>query len=206
MTAAVVVAGGSSRRMGGVDKLALDVGGRPLLDRVLAAARPVCRALVVVGPVRPTSVAGVSFTNEAPAEAGGGPVPAVAAGLDALAGSGAMAVEGTVLVLAGDLPLLAPRHLRRLVATMGDGPAAAAVDDRGRAHPLVAAYRAGVLRARLAALGPPWAGVAAARLLPSDGGLATVDLGADAVRNVNDADDLARARALLARPGRSLAR
>ncbi|MDQ2826873.1 MAG: nucleotidyltransferase family protein, partial [Actinomycetota bacterium] len=45
--------------MGGVDKASLPVGGVPLLDRVLAAARPVCDRLVVVGPARPTTVPGV---------------------------------------------------------------------------------------------------------------------------------------------------
>ena len=77
----VVFAGGQGRRMGGVDKAALEVGGVTLLDRVLAAARPVCDWLVVVGPVRPTGVAGVSFVSEA--APGGGPVPAVVAGMDA---------------------------------------------------------------------------------------------------------------------------
>ncbi|PWU56748.1 hypothetical protein DLE60_25700, partial [Micromonospora globispora] len=35
--AAVVLTGGAARRMGGVDKPARPVGGRPMLHRVLAA-------------------------------------------------------------------------------------------------------------------------------------------------------------------------
>ncbi|MFE1500369.1 NTP transferase domain-containing protein, partial [Streptomyces albidoflavus] len=34
---AVVLAGGAARRLGGSDKPAVRVGGRPLLDRVLGA-------------------------------------------------------------------------------------------------------------------------------------------------------------------------
>jgi molybdopterin-guanine dinucleotide biosynthesis protein A len=80
--AGLVLAGGAGRRMGGVDKAALSVGGVTLLDRVLGAARPVCDRLLVVGPDRPTAVDGVRFVQEA--EPGGGPVPAVAAGLAAV--------------------------------------------------------------------------------------------------------------------------
>jgi molybdopterin-guanine dinucleotide biosynthesis protein A len=187
-TAAVVVAGGDARRMGGVDKLVLDVGGRPMLDRVLASARPLCRRLVVVGPRRPTGVAGVTFTADP--VAGGGPTPAVAAGL-------ALVAEEAVLVLAGDLPLLTTGHLHRLLAALAPPAvtAAAAALAGGRPHPLVAAHRCAGLRARLASAGPFLTGQAAAGLLPAD--VVTVDLGRDAVLNVNDMEDLARARALL---------
>ena len=67
--------------MGGRDKLVLDVGGHGLLDRVLSAARPLCDPLVVVGPARPTRVSAVRFLQED--HPGGGPVPAVFAGLAA---------------------------------------------------------------------------------------------------------------------------
>ncbi|MCW2606336.1 MAG: molybdopterin-guanine dinucleotide biosynthesis protein, partial [Frankiales bacterium] len=51
---AVVLAGGSGRRLGGVDKPGLLVDGTSLLDRVLGA---VARAgtVVVVGPERPAA-------------------------------------------------------------------------------------------------------------------------------------------------------
>ena len=170
--------------MGGVDKLSLDVGGRTVLDRVLGAARPLCEILVVVGPTRPTSVAGVTFASEA--GPGGGPVTAVQAGLDLLADVDA------VLVLAGDLPLLTEEGLGRLLgAVAGDHDAAAALDHEGRPNPLLAAYAAGPLRARSAGLGP---GTPAAALLPDR--TAAVDLGPEATLNVNRPDDLARARAL----------
>ena len=49
--AAIVLAGGAGRRLGGADKAALDVGGRTLLERALAAVSGV--PTVVVGPARP---------------------------------------------------------------------------------------------------------------------------------------------------------
>ena len=50
----LVPAGGSARRLGGVDEPALRLGGRSLLDSVLAAEAAADR-VIVVGPVRPTA-------------------------------------------------------------------------------------------------------------------------------------------------------
>lgn len=183
----VVLAGGAGRRMGGIDKAALVVGGVTLLDRVLAAARPVCDQLVVVGPRRATEVPGVAFVREA--EPGGGPVPAVLAGLRAAPGC------DTLLVLATDLPLLRPDHLRRLLAALdAPGSEAAASAEVGGPNPLLAAYRAPELAARAAAmeLGP---GAPARRLLP--GSPVLVDLGPGSF-NVNRPEDLAAAEAAVA--------
>ncbi|MDQ6797955.1 MAG: NTP transferase domain-containing protein [Actinomycetota bacterium] len=185
---AIVVAGGSARRMGGVDKLALEVGGRTLLDRVLDAVGPLCDEVVVVGPTRPTSVKATVFTTEeAP---GGGPVPAVAAGL------AAVGAAGDVAVLAGDLPMLTTRDLDVLFAILADPvvEAAAAVDDRGSRHPLLAVHRGPGIRARIDGLGP-LVGLPASHLLPP--ATVSVHLGVGATLNVNDPADLERARALI---------
>lgn len=180
----IVLAGGAGRRMGGVDKAALRVGGVTLLDRVLGAARPVCDRLVVVGPVRETAVDGVTFVMEA--EPGGGPVPAVAAGL------AAAPEAGVVLVLAADLPLLTSGHLRRLVAALDAGAGAAAAGDQGGPNPLLAAYAGPALAARARALG---AGARAGALLPPE--VVTVDLGRGTL-NVNRPEDLAAAESAAA--------
>lgn len=188
MIAAIVPAGGAGRRMGGVDKAALNVGGVTLLDRVLRAARPVCDRLVVVGPARPTAVAGVEFVTEG--EPGGGPVPAVRAGL------AVSAACDVVLVVAGDLPLLTEAHLRALIGALDDPDvdAAAASSPGGVPNPLLAAYRAALLRSGLAGNGAGF-GSAASRLLPP--ATALVDLG-PATLNVNRPEDLAAAELLLA--------
>ncbi len=177
--------------MGGVDKAALVVGGVRLLDRVLHAARPVCDRVVVVGPPRPTTVPGVEFVTED--EPGGGPVPAVAAALTVVGNC------DVVLIMAGDLPLLTPEHLRRLISTLeasGAQAAAASGEGEGAApNPLLAAYRGPALRAACTGLGT---GAAAARLLPL--GTAAVDLG-PATLNVNRPEDLLAAEERLAGAG-----
>lgn len=176
--------------MGGVDKLALAAGGSSLLDRVLAAARPLCRRLVVVGPRRPTTVGGVRFLQER--EPGGGPLPAVLAGFEEVGND-----VDVALVLAGDLPLVTTGALDRLLAALDDDPrseAAAATDERGAPNPLLAAYRGNVLRTAAGRGGE--GGQPAKMLLPH--AVAVVDLGAEATLNVNQPVDLQRAQALLA--------
>ena len=63
---AVVVAAGSSRRMGGVDKLAALVGGRPLLAWSVAAIAASSRVERVVLVVAPDRVAGVAAAGWLP--------------------------------------------------------------------------------------------------------------------------------------------
>jgi len=183
--AGLVLAGGAARRMGGADKLALPVDGVPMLDRVLAAARPLCGVLVAVGPERPTSVPGVRFAAEA--TPGGGPVPAIAAGL------ALVPTAEVVLVLAGDLPWLTPADLGLLLSCVSAGAAAAVgVDGDQRPVPLLVAYRRAVLAGRLVLLGPNLTGLPAHRLLPEDA--TVVALGARATANVNTPEDLLIAR------------
>jgi len=187
LVVAVVLAGGAGRRLGGVDKAGLVLGGRTLLDRVLAAAAGVAGRLVVVGPPRPVDLerAVIFVQEDVP---GGGPVPAVAAALDATGGA------SVVLVLAVDLPLLTTAALARLVDELlaADPPvgAAAAADPSGRPNPLLAAYRAETLAA---VDGAP--GAAARSLLPPD--TLVVDLGSEATFNVNTTADVERAAARL---------
>lgn len=145
---AVVLAGGAASRLGGADKPALAVGGRMLLDRVLAACASADRT-VVVGPRRPTALP-VRWTREQPA--GGGPLPALAAGMAALTGADRPAA---VVVLAADLPFLAAHTVAALVEALA-GPGAGAcegvvlTDPGGRDQPLAAAYLAEPLRREIA--------------------------------------------------------
>ena len=136
---AIVLAGGSSRRMGGRDKIGVDVAGLSLLERVLLATRD-ARRVVAVGPRRVTSTP-VIWTRESPP--GGGPVSAIAAGLAVLGGD-----ADVVAVLAGDLPF-AGAAVARLVSALAGGGADGAliVDGDGRDQYLLAAYDAAALRA-----------------------------------------------------------
>ena len=147
--AAVVLAGGAGRRMGGTDKPALAVAGRPMLHRVLAAVMR-ARPRVVVGPPRPGLPADVIQAREDPP--GGGPVSAIAAGLYALPADGML-----VAVLAADLPYLTADVLHTLAAALDrpDLDGAVLVDHAGRRQLLCGVWRTRSLRARLAALGEP---------------------------------------------------
>jgi molybdopterin-guanine dinucleotide biosynthesis protein A len=140
--AAVVLAGGAARRMGGADKPAVPVGGRPMRDRVLAAVSD-ASPRVVVGPASDLPP-GVLVTREEPS--GGGPVAATAAGL-ALVDPGL----STVALLAADLPLLtsdAVGALRRALDG-SDLDGACYLDDRERRQFLCGVWRHAALRSAL---------------------------------------------------------
>ncbi|MET9011863.1 NTP transferase domain-containing protein [Streptomyces olivaceoviridis] len=140
---AVVLAGGAARRLGGADKPGLRVGGRALLDRVLAACADAGTTVVVAAP-RPTARP-VRWTREEPP--GGGPVAALEAGLR-------LTTAGHTVVLSADLPFLGRTTLRRLLTALEDTGADGALltDADGRDQPLVAAYRTPALRRELTAL------------------------------------------------------
>jgi molybdopterin-guanine dinucleotide biosynthesis protein A len=144
---AVVLAGGRARRLGGVDKAALVIGDRSLLDVALAACSG-ARHRVVVGPERETSEP-VDWARESPA--GSGPLAALGAGLSKLPTE-----SDVVVVLAADLPSIdaaAVSRLRAAVRSDNDVDAAVVVDAAGRVQPLIAAYRRSPLEQTLVALG-----------------------------------------------------
>ncbi len=140
----VVLAGGTARRLGGVDKTALDVGGQPILHRLLAATTT--WPTVVVADLPSSQVQArfphAQWCREDPC--GGGPAAALAAGVLALP------PVDVVLAVAGDQPF-AGAALPRLVDALCRDPSADAVlgrDADGRDQPLLAAYRGDALRRR----------------------------------------------------------
>lgn len=158
--AAMVLAGGAGRRIGGPAKPALPVAGRPMLHRVLAAVADAAPRIVVGPPGLPLPPGIAARTQEQPP--GGGPVAGTAAGLALLPPE-----AGYVALLAADLPLLttaAVRELRR-AASAGDLDGAVYVDGAGRPQWLCGVWRTGVLRSRLASLPGGPAGVPLWKLL-----------------------------------------
>jgi molybdopterin-guanine dinucleotide biosynthesis protein A len=151
---AVVLAGGSGRRLGGLDKAALRIGRLPLLDRALDAVQGASR-IVVVGPPRAVP-SGVLVVSDRPP--GGGPVAALAAAAPALR-------SALVVVLACDMPFVTAAAVERLLAACDptdagpDAPgvdAALLVDGVGRRQYLAAAYRVPALTRVLAEAGSPY--------------------------------------------------
>lgn len=186
---AVVLAGGTARRLDGVSKPDVEVGGRRLLDHALAATTG-ARRVVVVAPESVRVPPGVLRTLEDPPH--GGPAAGIAAGLAALdAAGGAPDPAGAVtqppetgapwvLVLACDVPFAASAVPRLLdTATSAPGPAtgrstgtagdaadgACLRDASGYLQWLVGVYRGDALRASLAALGPRSRGASVRALL-----------------------------------------
>ncbi|WP_426243147.1 molybdenum cofactor guanylyltransferase [Nocardioides sp. LHG3406-4] len=137
---AVVLAGGTAARMGGVDKAGLEVAGRTLLALALEALVD-ADEVVVVGPTVPTERP-VTFVREDPPL--GGPVDGLLTGRDALAQPPAW-----LGVLAVDMPRVTAYTFRRLREAATGYDAALLVDGSGRRQ------LAGVVRtARLDAVRP----------------------------------------------------
>jgi len=144
MFAAVILAGGGARRLSGVDKPAIEIAGRSLLDRAVASvagADPV----VVVGPRRALAV-GVRWTREDPP--GAGPLAALAAGLTEV---GPLPAEATVALVAADLVNVVPDTIGRLRDGLGDAAGAVLLDAAGQRQWLLGVWRLGPLRAALPA-------------------------------------------------------
>ncbi|MEU3270439.1 molybdenum cofactor guanylyltransferase [Saccharomonospora sp. NPDC006951] len=129
----IVLAGGAARRLGGIDKPMLEVGGMPMLYRAVAALDGALR-VAVVGPRR-DGLPGVDWVREDPP--GTGPVAALAAGLP-------FAGTEIVVVLASDLPGIAPGTVSRLLGALSahdDADGAVLVDATGRRQWLLGAWR-----------------------------------------------------------------
>ena len=141
-TGALLLAGGSGSRLGGVDKAALRLDGSTLLDRALHALDGL--DVVVVGP--PRGLPGVRVVREDPPLSG--PASAVVAGLAELPDT------AEILLLAVDVVHLpdAIAHLRR--APLGaDGTVV--VDSSGRMQWLLGRYRTAALRTAASRFGDP---------------------------------------------------
>jgi molybdopterin-guanine dinucleotide biosynthesis protein A len=141
---AIVLAGGASRRFGGVDKAMIVLDGVSLLDRVLEATIA-AESTVVVGPRRATNRV-VSWTEEDPPS--GGPVAGIAAGL-------AFGKAPVVVLLSCDLPWLTETDVTSLVGGIGEYDGYGLRDLGGREQPLAAAYRREALTAAIQATRDP---------------------------------------------------
>lgn len=132
---AVVLCGGSARRLDGADKGAIRVGGRSLLARTLDAVAS-GQTVVVVGPPRESDTEVVWVQEDPP---GGGPVGAIFAGL-------AATTEPVVFVLGVDFPFVDRACVLRIVGELGDEDGVILADREGSRQPLIGAYRRAALQ------------------------------------------------------------
>lgn len=163
---AIVLSGGRSHRFGGVHKPGVILGGRSVISRIIATVRS---AMPEAGIWLAGSAEGLSQLEQSHVHTVreepifSGPLAGIDAGVRAIGqqkaqgprtqGPGGQDARVT-LILAGDMPLVSPDHLRSLVATCEDtGRPAAGLDDRGKLQFLCAAWPTDLLRSRLDDIG-----------------------------------------------------
>lgn len=139
----IVLCGGTSNRLGGIDKTRESLAGTTVMDYLLNGL-PVGWPVLCVGEERATTRS-VRWCRESPTR--GGPVAGIAAGMEHL---GDLSAEICVVV-GGDMPF-AEAALPMLVDALSAQPgldAVLATEPDGRTQPLLAAYRCEALRAAL---------------------------------------------------------
>jgi len=140
-TLGLVLAGGQARRMGGGDKAAIKIGGRTILERVLARLDPVCDGVVLNANGDPARFARYGLTVLADSIAGfAGPLAGILAGLD-WAAAHRPDIEW-VASAPGDCPFLPADFVTRLHAARiaQQTPLACAQSGKWR-HPVAALWR-----------------------------------------------------------------
>lgn len=177
---AIVLAGGRSSRLGGVDKAALQAGPKTLLQITLDAVVQARHVVVVGDRSHLGSGERVSVVREDPP--GGGPAAGIAAGLAGVA-------EPITVILACDMPRVGevvPVLLRALEGADASVQAVVARDG-DRTQYLAAAHRTSALRDRVGAL-DSWAG-RSVRQLYAELAVATVDVPDGSTRDIDTWDD-----------------
>ena len=185
--AAAILAGGRARRLGGINKAAMVIGGTPIVDRQLAALRSVASDVFVVGHPDPLWTAR-ALRVVADEIADAGPLGGI---YTALLHSPA----DRTLVVACDMPFIAPDVLERLAA-VADADVVVARSGRGL-EPLCAIYSracAARIRERIER------GEYAASTIPE--GFRVAEVGVERALvfvNVNTPHDYERAKGLIER-------
>jgi molybdopterin-guanine dinucleotide biosynthesis protein A len=189
--AALILAGGDARRLGGIDKPLLELAGQSLLERIISRLLPQAAPIALSANGDPARFA--SFGLPVLADGGfadQGPLAGVLAGLDWAAAQGAEAL----LTVPGDTPFIPPD----LAAALAPPPACAM--SAGQMHHLVALWPVTARAALRRFLSQP--GPRGVRDFTAGLAMRRVDFPAvawDPFLNVNTQDDLTAARVLAGR-------
>ena len=137
----VIVAGGLARRMGGGDKPLRPIGGRTILDHVIARIAPQCSTLALNANGDPARFAQWRLPVIADSIEGFvGPLAGVLAGMDWAAPQGEW-----LLSVAADCPFLPLDLVSRLAAAQRENDSDIIVaSSGGQAHPVIALWRVGL--------------------------------------------------------------
>lgn len=195
MVQCAVIAGGDARRLGGLPKGLLEVHGHRILDRIVAA----CQAafgrppmLIASSPAAHRWVPGLTVVPDRLADLG--PLGGIETAIRAAGGS--------VICLAWDLPFVTPELLTAVAAPLDQFDAVIPESSPGRLEPLCAGYGPGALPIIEAALArgerrvTGWLPGARVHRIPPES-LAALGETSRLFLNINTADDLARANAVL---------
>ena len=189
-----ILAGGRGSRLGGVDKAALDLGGRPILEHMLAALGPLAREIVIVANDDRLAVDSRFRVIRDP-EPHAGVLPALLAALDA-------ATSDLMLLVACDMPFVSRSLVERLIELAADHDAVVPKVDGYeqvmhavyRVEPCQAAVRTALERGRrrmIAFLDD------VDTLMVAESDLRALDPDLRSFFNVNTPDDLALARQIV---------
>jgi molybdenum cofactor guanylyltransferase len=130
---AIVLAGGLSRRMNGIPKPFLRLGGQTFLERILAVVTPLVDAVLIVTN-HPEQCAGLGARVVSDEREGGGPLMGIYSGLKASSAE-------ACFVTAADTPLLSRALVERLVSPVSWSDCDVRVPRwRGYFEPLCAVY------------------------------------------------------------------
>ena len=140
----VLLAGGLARRMGGGDKPMRTIGGRTILERVIARLKPQCDGLILNANGDPARFAAFGLPVIADGVADfPGPLAGILAALD-WAAANRSDVE-FILSAAADCPFL-PRDLvaRLFQALRAENAELAVAASGGQSHPVIGLWRVGL--------------------------------------------------------------
>ena len=143
-TLGLVLAGGQARRMGGGDKASLKVGGRTILDRVLARLKPSCDPIILNANGDPARFARYRLAVVADSVPDfAGPLAGILAGLD-WAAQNAPGIEWLASA-PGDCPFLPKDLVPRLhAARIAEGKPLACARSGEWRHPVVGLWPVGL--------------------------------------------------------------
>lgn len=192
--AGLVLAGGQSRRMGGGDKFMLRLGGRRLIDHVVARLAPQVDALAISANCDPTQLIEMRRAIVADAAPSRGPLSGILAGMAWAASNVAGCTH--LVTAAADTPFLPDDLVARLMEAGGEIGSATLAVSAGRIHPVFGLWPLAGRRY----LGEFLAGSDSSRVMDFAGrtGWREVDFPfageADPFFNINTPEDLAAAQ------------
>ncbi len=197
----VILAGGRSRRFGGGDKGFADLGGQSILSHVIARFRPQVGRLLLSVNGEAQRFAGFGLDTITDAESPElGPLSGLLAAMDWAARH--MKGCAAIATVSSDVPFLPSDLIARLDASRGDGVAIAT--SAGRRHPTIALWPISARQTIADALQRQ--ALSVNRLASDLNAVAVVfpmrnieGREVDPFFNINTQDDLATARALLAK-------